>query len=115
DVRAIVTRPQAQAEPLLAALRARGFEAVASPVIEIEAIEDGPIDVSGYDWVIVTSANGATELAARHRGEVPRIAAVGETTAAALDAGLTVVAEAGTQDVVGLVDSAARWRASSRS
>jgi len=215
-VRAIVTRPQAQAEPLLAALRARGFDAVACPVIEIEAIEDGPIEVSGYDWVIVTSANGATELAARHRGEVPRIAAVGETTAAALtarglavdfvpslasqegllaelprpvgralfvgaegarrlladelpadfravyrtielsppppagdlvvlaspsaarawaklgstvpaitigpqttaaalDVGLTVVAEAGTQDVVGLVDSAARWRASSRS
>jgi len=90
-VRAIVTRPQAQAEPLLAALRARGFEAVACPVIEIKTIDDGPIDVSGYDWVIVTSANGAAELATRHRGELPRIAAVGETTAAALTArGLAV-------------------------
>jgi uroporphyrinogen-III synthase len=215
-MRVIVTRPQAQGEPLLAELRARGFEAVPCPVIEIESIDDGPIDVSGYEWVIVTSANGAAELAARHRGEVPRIAAVGETTAAALtaqglavdfvpslasqegllaelprpvgralfvgaesaqrlladelpadfravyrtvelsppppdgdlvvlaspsaarawaklgstvpaitigpqttaaalDVGLTVVAEAGTQDVVGLVDSAARWRVSSRS
>jgi uroporphyrinogen-III synthase len=85
-VRAIVTRPRAQAEPLLAALRAEGFEPVACPVIETEAIDDGPIDVTGYDWVIVTSANGAAELGARHIGELPRIAAVGETTAAALAA-----------------------------
>ena len=85
-MRVVVTRPQAQAEPLLNALRAEGFEAVACPVIETEAIDDGPIDVSGYDWVIVTSANGAIELAARHRGELPRVAAVGEATAAALAA-----------------------------
>jgi uroporphyrinogen-III synthase len=55
-------------------------------VIATEAIDDGPIDVSGYDWVIVTSANGAAELASRARGELPRVAAVGETTAAALAA-----------------------------
>jgi uroporphyrinogen-III synthase len=83
-MRVIVTRPRAQAEPLVIALRAAGFEPVACPVIETEAIDDGPIDVSGYDWVIVTSANGAAELAARHHGELPCVAAVGETTAAAL-------------------------------
>ena len=83
-MRVVVTRPQAQAEPLLNALRAEGFEAVACPVIETESIDDGPIDVSGYDWVIVTSANGAAELGARHSGERPRVAAVGETTAVAL-------------------------------
>jgi uroporphyrinogen-III synthase len=215
-MRVIVTRPRTQAEPLLNALRAEGFEPVPCPVIEIEAIDNGSIDVSGYDWVIVTSANGAAELDARHIGELPRVAAIGETTAAALAArgiavdfvpslasqegllaelprpvgralfvgaerarrllvdelpadyravyrtveltpsppdgelvllaspsaarawaklgsivpaitigpqttaaalaaGVSVVAEAGTQDVVGLVDSAARWRASSRS
>ncbi len=215
-MRVIVTRPRAQAEPLLTALRAEGFEPIACAVIETETIADGPIDVTGYDWVIVTSANGAAELGGRHVGELPRVAAVGEataaaltafgiavdfvpslasqegllaelprpvgralfvgaeradrlladelpadfravyrtvelspsapegelvliaspsaanawarlgstvpaitigaqTTAAALDAGLTVVAEADTQDVAGLVDSAARWRASSRS
>ena len=85
-MRVIVTRPRAQAEPLLTALRAEGFEPVACPVIDTESIDDGPIDVSGYDWVIVTSANGAAELAARHLGELPRVAAVGETTAAALAA-----------------------------
>jgi uroporphyrinogen-III synthase len=85
-MRVIVTRPRAQAEPLLTALRAKGFEPVACPVIETESIADGPIDVAGYDWVIVTSVNGATELGTRHVGELPRIAAVGEATAAALQA-----------------------------
>src|SRR4051794_25280764 len=83
-MRVIVTRPRAQAEPLLAALRAEGFQPIACPVLEIEAIEDGPIDVTAYDWVIVTSANGAAELGARHTGELQRIAAIGEATAAAL-------------------------------
>jgi len=85
-MRVIVTRPQAQAEALLNALRARGFEPIACPVIATEPIDDGPIDVTGYEWVIVTSANGAAELGARHIGVLPRIAAVGELTAAALEA-----------------------------
>jgi uroporphyrinogen-III synthase len=85
-MRVIVTRPRAQAQPLLTALGAEGFEPVACPVIETEAIDGGLIDVSGYDWVIVTSANGAAELGARRLGELPRVAAVGETTAAALTA-----------------------------
>jgi uroporphyrinogen-III synthase len=85
-MRVIVTRPQAQAEPLLNALRVQGFEPIACPVIAIEPIDDGPIDVTGYEWVIVTSANGAAELGARHAGVVPRVAAVGELTAAALEA-----------------------------
>jgi uroporphyrinogen-III synthase len=83
-VRVIVTRPRAQAEPLLSALRAEGFDPVLCPLIEIEPIEDGPIDLDGYDWVIVTSANGAVELARRRVGTLPRIAAIGEVTAAAL-------------------------------
>ncbi|MDX6406952.1 MAG: uroporphyrinogen-III synthase [Gaiellaceae bacterium] len=85
-MRVIVTRPRAQAEPLLAALDAEGFDPIACPVIEVQPIDDGAIDVTGYDWVIVTSANGAAELAKRHEGGLPRIAAVGETTAAALEA-----------------------------
>ena len=84
DVRVVVTRPRAQADELLRLLRERDFEPLLCPVIEIERIDDGPIDVSGYDWVIVTSANGAAELARRVVGELPRVAAVGEATAAAL-------------------------------
>jgi uroporphyrinogen-III synthase len=85
-MRVIVTRPHAQAEPLLNALRAQGFEPIACPVVATEPIDDGPIDVTGYEWVIVTSANGAAELGARYTGVLPRVAAVGGLTAAALEA-----------------------------
>jgi uroporphyrinogen-III synthase len=83
-MRVIVTRPRAQAESLAAALRDAGFDAVLCPLIEIEEIDDGPIDVGPYDWVVVTSANGATELVRRRSGTLPRVAAVGEATARAL-------------------------------
>ena len=83
-MRVIVTRSRGQAGPLVDELTARGFEPVVCPLIETEPIDDGPIDVSGYDWVILTSANGATELARRHNGPLPRVAAVGDATAAAL-------------------------------
>jgi uroporphyrinogen-III synthase len=84
-MRAIVTRPRDQAAPLAAALRAAGFEPVVCPVIEIESIDDGPIDVHGYDWVVVTSVNGAAELAHRRQGDPVRVAAIGDATAAALE------------------------------
>jgi uroporphyrinogen III methyltransferase/synthase len=83
-VRVIVTRAAAQAAPLAEALRREGFGVAVCPLIEIERIEDGPIDVRGYDWVIVTSATGAEELAGRHLGALPRVAAVGPATARAL-------------------------------
>jgi len=83
-MRVIVTRPASQAAPLVDALRRAGYEPVLCPLIEIEPIDDGPIDVAGYEWVIVTSANGAEELVKRHRGYLPRIAAIGAATASAL-------------------------------
>jgi uroporphyrinogen-III synthase len=90
-MRAVVTRPRDQAEPLVSELRAAGFDPVDCPLIEIEPIDDGPIDVRGYDWVVVTSANGAAELARRRQGSAVRVAAVGEATAAALaERGITV-------------------------
>jgi len=68
----------------MAALRARGFEPVLCPLIDTEPLGDGPIEVGGYDWVIVTSTNGAAELGRRHSGRLPKVAAVGEATATAL-------------------------------
>ena len=82
--RVIVTRAAAQAQPLADALRGEGYAVVLCPLIEIEPIEDGPIDVGGYDWVVVTSGNGAEQLAKRHRGYLPRVAAIGAATASAL-------------------------------
>src|SRR4029077_19888452 len=71
-----------------------------------EPLSDHPIDVDGYDCVVVTSPNGARELARRMTASPRRLAAVGPGPAAALsDAGLTadVVADVHTQE--GLVDA----------
>jgi uroporphyrinogen-III synthase len=84
-MRVIVTRPREQAGPLADSLRQAGFEPILCPLIEIEPIDDGPIEVAGYDWVIVTSGNGAEQLARRHLGYLPRVAAIGAATAAALE------------------------------
>jgi len=82
-VRAIVTRPREQARPLVERLEAIGADVVECPLIEIERTSDDPIDGSGYDWVVVTSSNGADEIARRGRN-LPRVAAVGPGTAEAL-------------------------------
>jgi uroporphyrinogen III methyltransferase/synthase len=82
-MRAIVTRPRAQAQPLVDALEHAGVEVVECPLIEIELTSDEPVDGSGYDWLIVTSPNGADEIARRGRN-LPRIAAVGPGTAETL-------------------------------
>jgi uroporphyrinogen-III synthase len=84
-MRAIVTRPRAQAGPLVGRLEAAGVEVVECPLIEIERISDDPVDGDGYDWVVVTSPNGAEEVA-RRGVRLPRVAAVGPGTAEALRA-----------------------------
>jgi uroporphyrinogen-III synthase len=85
-VRVIVTRPEGQGDELADGLRRLGHEVVLCPLVAIEPLGDGPIDVSPYGWVVVTSANGADELARRLRGRPRRLAAVGPATAAALAA-----------------------------
>ncbi len=84
-MRVIVTRPRTQARPLVEALAALGAAVVECPLIEIERISDAPIDAAGYDWLIITSPNGADEIAARGRN-LPALAAVGPGTAEALRA-----------------------------
>jgi uroporphyrinogen III methyltransferase / synthase len=83
-MRVIVTRPREHAAPLAARLEALGYDVVVCPLISIEPIGPQEIDVSGYDWVVVTSANGARELARRASGRFPCVAAIGPGTAAAL-------------------------------
>jgi uroporphyrinogen-III synthase len=112
-LRVLVTRPREQAQPLVDELEAQGFEAVVAPLIAVEPLSDEPIDVSGYEWVVVTSANGARELARRMTAAPARVAAVGPGTAAALArAGLEaeLVAEEHTQEglVAALGTSAGR-------
>jgi uroporphyrinogen III methyltransferase/synthase len=108
-MRIVVTRPRGQNGELAARLRALGHQVVECPLIEIEAFDDGPVDTTGYDWVVVTSRNGAELLAERQTGDLPRVAAVGPGTAAALrERGIepTLVPAVSTQE--GLVDELPR-------
>jgi uroporphyrinogen-III synthase len=82
-VRVVVTRPRDQAGPLVRRLEELGHDVVECPLIEIEPLL-GAVEVEGYDWVIVTSPNGARQLVERASGELPQVAAVGPGTAEAL-------------------------------
>jgi uroporphyrinogen-III synthase len=86
-LRVIVTRATGQLEPLARRLEAIGLEVVRCPLIELEPIGPEHVDVDGYDWVVVTSPFGARELLRRARGRLPKVAAIGPGTAAALAEG----------------------------
>ena len=101
-----MTRPRAQAGPLVGRLEALGLEVVECPLIEIEPLaEPKAVDTSGYDWVVLTSPNGAELFARRRSGELPRVAAVGPGTAEALRAlGIEPDLVAGVSTQEGLLD-----------
>ena len=83
-VRVLVTRPADQAASLVERLEARGYAVAVCPLIAVEPLGDAPVDTTGYDWVVITSPNGAREFARRRRGPLPRVAAIGPGTAQAL-------------------------------
>lgn len=99
-MRIVVTRPREQAAVLVERLERLGYDVAVCPLIAIEPTGPGQIDVSGYDWVVVTSVNGARELARRMRGRPERIAAVGPATAAALSYEPDLVPRVSTQEGV---------------
>jgi uroporphyrinogen III methyltransferase/synthase len=95
-LRVVVTRAREQAGPLTARLRALGADVVELPVIEIEDPADGGAALADavraaregrYDWVVVTSANGAARLGGLARGAMDaKVAAIGPATAEVLAA-----------------------------
>ena len=85
-MRVLVTRPRAQAAQLVEALEEAGHKVVLCPLIAIEPIGSEAIDTTGYDWVVITSANGAEQFARRRTGSLRLVAAVGPATADALRA-----------------------------
>ena len=95
--RIVVTRPRDRAEELASRLRELGHDVFICPLIATESAGDEPIDVAGYDWVIVTSVSGARELRRRARGRMPRIAAIGRATATAMG-GADLVPQVATQE-----------------
>ena len=95
--RVVVTRPAGREGELLDALRADGHDVIHVPLVAIEPVGDSPVDVEGYDWVVLTSATGASELRRRMRGVPKRVAAIGPATARAFG-GADVVASISTQE-----------------
>ncbi len=96
--RIAITRPAGQSAELIAQLRALGAEPLACPAIAIAPPEHfAPLDAAiarlpSYDWLIVTSANGAHALLGRMAAlgadtsplQRLTIGAIGPATAAAL-------------------------------
>jgi uroporphyrinogen III methyltransferase / synthase len=75
-MRVVVTRDE-----LVPRLEALGHDAVVCELIRVEPLGDEPVDARGYDWLLVTSRNGARELARRGVTGEPRVAAIGPGTA----------------------------------
>jgi uroporphyrinogen-III synthase len=93
--RVIVTRAREQASDLANRLRGAGAETVELPVIRVADPSDGGTGlraaaarVHEYDWVVLTSANGAERLCRELRDArafgAARVAAIGPGTAATL-------------------------------
>lgn len=96
-MRVVVTRPRGQEEELVRGLVALRHEVVHCPLLEVVSLGDEPVDVSGYDWVVVTSVNGARELRRRLAGTPRRVAAIGQATAEAFG-GADLVPAVSTQE-----------------
>ena len=107
--RVLITRPEQDAAATAARLRDLGHAALVTPLMEIDFVSGPPLDLSGAQALLVTSANGARALAARQAGAAVGlpILAVGDATArAARDLGFADVESAG-----GDVDDLARLAA----
>jgi uroporphyrinogen-III synthase len=81
--RIVLTRAEGRNERLADALRELGYEVVVAPLIATEPVETGPVDLDGYDWLVLTSATGARELKRRATGRAAKVAAIGRATAKA--------------------------------
>jgi len=98
-MRVLVTR-----EELVARVESLGHDAVLCELIRVESLGDEPVDARAYDWLVITSRNGARELA-RRGVAANRIAAIGPATAEALRShGLQVDLVAATHTQEGLRD-----------
>jgi uroporphyrinogen III methyltransferase/synthase len=102
----VVTRAREQASELVSKLTALGADTVEVPAIEVQtAADDGAAlqaaarNLRNYDWVVVTSPNGARALLIALRGQGLdarafgrcKVAAIGPGTAEALAAGNVLV------------------------
>jgi uroporphyrinogen-III synthase len=67
------------------------------PLVAVEPLGNDPVDVDGYDWVVITSVVGAQELRRRMTGTPRKVAAIGSATAEAFG-GADLIASTSTQE-----------------
>lgn len=105
-LRALVTRPEADAAPLANALRERGHAVAIEPLLTIRPVAGATVDLEGVQAILFTSANGVRAFAELSpRRDLP-VFAVGDATAeAARAAGFARVESAAgdVQDLARLV------------
>ncbi|MGB3811346.1 MAG: uroporphyrinogen-III synthase [Parvibaculum sp.] len=104
-MRLLVTRPDEDAAPLIAALHARGHETVAAPLLDIRFLPPPVIPSASWQAILVTSANGVRALA--HHPEAARlrafrVIAVGEASGEAVRAAGFKDVECAEGDVISL-------------
>jgi uroporphyrinogen-III synthase len=94
----LLTRPKGRNEKLARELEQFPLHVEIEPLIAIEPLGDEPIDVAGYDWVVITSVTGARELRRRMRGRPRSVAAIGRTTADAFGGLVDLIPRVSTQE-----------------
>ena len=80
-LRALITRPRAQAAGLADALASRGIEAIVEPMLDIHYRDAPAPDLAGVQAILCTSANGARALARLSAERERPVFAVGDSTA----------------------------------
>jgi uroporphyrinogen-III synthase len=107
--RVVVTRAPDQADELADLLRERGALPVLVPLVQIVEVADEvtrlqELRPAEFDWLVVTSSNGALSYSRVHATAPAQVAAVGTATAAALaEHGLTATLVPAVQRAEGLV------------
>jgi uroporphyrinogen-III synthase len=95
-MRVLVTRPDADAEPLVEALQGLGFQVLSEPLLAVEPIVAARIDLDGVQALLFTSANGVRAFAELSPERGLPVFAVGDATARAAEgAGFTRTESAG--------------------
>jgi len=106
-MRALVTRPRAEAESLARALASRGVDAIIEPLMGVHYRAPVMLDLEGVQAILCTSANGVRALAHASGERGLPLFAVGDATASRARAeGFAAVESAG-GDVTDLVRLAA--------
>ncbi len=107
-VRALITRPEADAAPLVAALMRRGIDCLIEPMLRIVPVKAPKLDLTGVQALAVTSANGVRAFAAASpRRDLPVYAVGDASAAAARELGFAPV-ESAAGDVAALAQLVAR-------